>query len=71
VDKKNRSQKKIGKKAVRKKTHYLFKETKSETNSNLINLIWKTPTGFSNFWIQLLDKVINILNHTKYHIIYV
>lgn len=65
VAKKNRSQEERGGgKKKGKKPHYLVKGTKLETNSNLINLIWETPTGFSNFWIQFLNLVINISNHT-------
>lgn len=51
VAKKNRSQEEAG----GGNPHYLVKGTKLETNSNLIKLIWETPTGFSNFWIQVLN----------------
>lgn len=52
VAKKNRSQEEGG---GGRNPHYLVKGTKLETNSNLIKLIWETPTGFSNFWIQFLN----------------
>lgn len=35
--------------------HYLFKEIKLGSNSNLINLIWGTPTGFSHIQLQLFS----------------